>query len=80
MQGWWRYVRKPHYTADILMALSWGLICGFDNVLPYFYVTFFVVMIPHRARRDIARCKKKYGKDWDRYTKDVPHLLIPKVF
>ena len=80
IDGWWRFVRKPHYTADILMALSWGLICGFDNVLPYFYVTFFVVMILHRARRDIARCKRKYGKDWDRYTKEVPHLLIPKVF
>ena len=80
IDGWWRYVRKPHYTADILMALSWGLICGFDNILPYFYVTFFVVMILHRARRDIARCKRKYGKDWDRYTKEVPHLLIPKVF
>ncbi len=80
IDGWWRYVRKPHYTADILMALSWGLICGFENVLPYFYVTFFVIMILHRARRDIARCKKKYGKDWDRYTKEVPHLLIPKVF
>ena len=80
IDGWWRFVRKPHYTADILMALSWGLICGFDNVLPYFYVTFFVIMILHRARRDIARCKKKYGKDWDRYTKEVPHLLIPKVF
>ena len=79
VDGWWRYARKPHYTADVLMALSWGLICGFDSVLPYFYVMFFVVMILHRAGRDIARCRKKYGNDWDRYCKEVPYLFIPKV-
>jgi len=80
VDGWWRYARKIHYTADILMALSWGLICGFDHFLPYLYVTFFVVMIVHRAGRDIARCKKKYGADWDRYCEEVPYLFIPYVF
>ncbi|MGB5348728.1 MAG: hypothetical protein WBN10_03970, partial [Polyangiales bacterium] len=80
VDGWWRYARKIHYTADILMALSWGLICGFDHFLPYLYVTFFVVMILHRAGRDIRRCKKKYGADWDRYCEEVPYLFIPYVF
>ncbi len=80
VDGWWAYARKIHYTADILMALSWGLICGFDHFLPYLYVTFFVIMILHRAGRDIARCKKKYGKDWDRYCEEVPYLFIPYVF
>ena len=79
VDGWWRYARKIRYTADALMALSWGLICGFDSFLPYFYVMFFVVMILHRAHRDIARCKRKYGADWDRYTKEVPYLFVPKV-
>ncbi len=80
IDGWWAHARKIHYTADILMALSWGLICGFDHFLPYLYVTFFTVMILHRAGRDIARCKKKYGKDWDRYCEEVPYLFIPYVF
>lgn len=80
VDGWWRYARKIHYTADVLMALSWGLICGFDHFLPYMYVTFFVVMILHRAGRDIARCKRKYGDDWDRYCEEVPYLFIPYVF
>ncbi len=80
VDGWWRYARKIHYTADILMALSWGLICGFDRFLPYLYVTFFVFMILHRAGRDISRCKKKYGADWDRYCDEVPYLFIPYVF
>ena len=80
VDGWWRYARKPHYTADALMALSWGLICGFDHFLPYFYAVFFVVMILHRAQRDVARCRKKYGADWDRYREEVPYLLVPKLF
>jgi delta24(24(1))-sterol reductase len=80
VDGWWRYARKIHYTADIAMALSWGLICGFEHFLPYLYVTFFVVMILHRAGRDIARCKKKYGEDWDRYCDEVPYLFIPYLF
>jgi delta24(24(1))-sterol reductase len=80
VDGWWRYARKIHYTADILMALSWGLICGFEHFLPYLYVSFFVVMILHRASRDIRRCRKKYGADWDRYCEEVPYLFIPYVF
>jgi len=80
IDGWWRYARKIHYAADIVMALSWGLICGFRNFLPYLYVIFFVLMIAHRTRRDITRCKRKYGKDWDRYCKKVPWLFIPFVF
>src|SRR5690606_18669728 len=61
VDGWWRYARKIHYTADVVMALSWGLICGFDHFLPYLYVSFFVMMIAHRARRDVQRCRAKYG-------------------
>ena len=60
--------------------VSWGLICGFDHFLPYFYAVFFVVMILHRAQRDVARCRKKYGADWDRYREEVPYLLVPKLF
>jgi delta24(24(1))-sterol reductase len=80
VDGWWRFARKIHYTADLLMALSWGLICGFTHFLPYFYVTFFAVMITHRAIRDTRRCKRKYGDDWDRYTRRVPSVFVPYVF
>jgi delta24(24(1))-sterol reductase len=80
VDGWWRYARKIHYTADVGMALSWGLICGFSNFLPYFYVSFFLPMILHRTARDIARCRRKYGPDWDRYTAEVKYLFIPGVF
>lgn len=51
----WRYSRKIHYLADIGMALSWGLCCGFDAFLPYFYVCFFAGFLSTRVNRDNTR-------------------------
>lgn len=36
-----------------------------------------MVMIIHRAQRDIARCHRKYGEAWTQYEKEVPYLFIP---
>jgi delta24(24(1))-sterol reductase len=77
VDGWWAYARKIHYTADILMALSWGLSCGFGGALPYLYPAFFFVMIMHRAVRDERRCRAKYGSDWERYRQLVPGRFLP---
>src|SRR5262249_53636430 len=79
VDGWYRYARKIHYTADTVMALSWGLICGFRHFLPYFYVVFFPLMITHRYLRDRARMRAKYGEDFDAYCKRVPYVFIPGV-
>ena len=79
IDGFWAYARKIHYAADIVMASCWALACGFDGILPYLYPCFFFVMIMHRASRDEARCKEKYGEDWDRYTSIVKYRFIPFV-
>jgi len=71
VDGWYRYARKIHYTADLVMALLWGLITGFDSLLPYFYVSFFIFVLTHRVSRDMERCGKKYGADWDKYCETV---------
>lgn len=34
-------------------------------------------MIAHRASRDIARCRRKYGDAWLEYERRVPYLFIP---
>ena len=36
-----------------------------------------MVMIIHRAHRDIAKCRRKYGDAWNQYEKEVPYLFIP---
>ncbi|KAL9645028.1 hypothetical protein ABK040_004521 [Willaertia magna] len=80
IDGWWAYARKIHYTCDIVMSLLWGLICGFDSFIPYFYFFFFLGMIIHRAHRDMERCRRKYKKDWDIYCSKVPYVFIPYVY
>ena len=79
IDGWWKYARKIHYSADFVMALIWGLSCGFEGVLPYFYPVFFFGMIAHRYQRDKHRCERKYKKDWEKYTKIVKYSFIPGV-
>ena len=80
IDGWWAYARKIHYTGDVVMALTWALACGFTGVLPYFYPVFFIGMILHRAQRDEARCREKYGEDWDRYLSIVKYRFISFIF
>ena len=78
--GWWGVARKIHYTADLFMALSWGLITGFDSLIPYFYVIFFTTVLIHRVGRDHVHCKEKYGADFEEYCRQVPYIFIPFIF
>lgn len=77
VDGWYAFARKMQYTGDIMMALSWGLACGFASPLPYFYAFFFTSMIVHRQMRDEERCSEKYGEYWKIYTKKVPNVFLP---
>ncbi len=78
--GWWGLARHVHYVTEILLALAWTLPAGFDNYLPYFYVTFLTILLTHRSFRDEARCAAKYGADWDAYKKKVPWRIVPGIF
>ena len=80
ISGWWGICRHPNYVGDLVMALSWSLPCGFNHFLPYFYVTYFAVLLIHRQLRDEHHCKQKYGKDWDKFCQVVKWRLIPGIY
>ncbi|KAL6691355.1 ergosterol biosynthesis ERG4/ERG24 [Trichoderma pleuroticola] len=79
VDGWFAIIRKPNYVPDMFFSMAWGLITGFKSPFPWFYFAFFMVMIIHRTRRDIIRCRRKYGEAWARYEKQVPYIFIPYV-
>ncbi|XP_043399526.1 delta(14)-sterol reductase LBR isoform X3 [Chelonia mydas] len=78
--GWWGLVRHPNYLGDIIMALAWSLPCGFNHILPYFYMIYFTCLLIHREARDEHQCKKKYGLAWERYCQRVPYRIFPYIY
>lgn len=55
-------------------AKGWGI------PVTYFFMVYFAVLLVHRERRDEEKCRKKYGKDWDRYCEKVPSRIVPGVY
>ncbi|XP_068009663.1 delta(14)-sterol reductase LBR [Melanerpes formicivorus] len=78
--GWWGFVRHPNYLGDIIMALAWSLPCGFNHILPYFYVIYFICLLVHREARDEHHCKQKYGLAWEKYCQRVPYRIFPYIY
>lgn len=78
--GFWRFARKPNYTADWIQACTWGLTAGFNTIITMWYPIFFLAVLIHRCERDFAKCARKYGDDWDEYCKTVKWKFIPGIY
>jgi len=78
--GWWGVARHSNYLGDLTMGLAWCLTTGPSNVLPYFYIIYFVILLVHRERRDHEHCARKYGADWKAYESKVPWRIVPGVY
>jgi hypothetical protein len=80
VSGWWGAARHVNYLGDLMMGLAWCLLCGFDHLLPYFYIIYFTILLVHRERRDHAGCAQRYGADWDAYCARVRYRILPGVY
>ncbi|XP_062857297.1 delta(14)-sterol reductase LBR [Trichomycterus rosablanca] len=78
--GLWGFVRHPNYLGDIIMAVAWSLSCGFNHVIPYFYLFYLILLLVHREARDEHQCRKKYGSAWEEYCKTVPYRIFPGIY
>ena len=74
--GWWGLSRHFHYVPEIAAAFLWTLPNLFSRPAAYFYVVFLTLLLTDRAFRDDARCKAKYGADWDKYCQLVPYRMV----
>lgn len=63
-----------------MLSLSWCLCCGFDHLLPFFYIAFMTALLVHRVARDDLRCRQKYGKVWDKYCSIVRWKICPGFY
>ena len=68
------------HFGEIIGALCWSLPALAGGFIPYFYVFYLTLLLIHRAKRDDVRCRLKYGKYWEEYTRQVPYKILPGVF
>lgn len=72
--------RKVNYTADLVIALVFGLTAGRWALVPFMYLLYLTLLLIHRQYRDDEWCHGKYGAAWVKYRKAVPYRLIPYVY
>ncbi|TKA30996.1 Delta(14)-sterol reductase [Salinomyces thailandicus] len=46
----------------------------------YFFMLYFAVLLIHREMRDEEKCRRKYGKDWERYCDKVRWRIVPGIY
>ncbi|KKY13932.1 putative c-14 sterol reductase [Phaeomoniella chlamydospora] len=67
-------------TGEVSRVVEQGPARGWGMIATYFYILYFAVLLIHREGRDEEKCKKKYGKDWDRYTSIVRSRIVPGIY
>lgn len=78
--GYWGISSHFHYIPELGLAFCWCTTAMFQNLLPYLYFIFLLILLTHRSIRDDNKCSNKYGKYWLEYRKLVPHKIVPYVF
>ena len=43
ISGFWGISRHSNYLGDIILSLCFCIACGFDSIIPYFYVIYIIM-------------------------------------
>ena len=80
--GYWGVARHFHYAFELVAAWSWCLLANpvVNGAPALLYAVFLTWLLSDRAKRDEAKCMRKYGKDYERYRELVPFLILPGVY
>ncbi|EXJ95921.1 delta14-sterol reductase [Capronia coronata CBS 617.96] len=67
-------------TGAVTREVVQGRARGWGMIFTYFYIVYFGVLLVHREMRDEEKCRKKYGKDWERYCQRVKWRILPGIY
>lgn len=67
-------------TGAVHTDIQQGDARGWGMIFTYFYCLYFLILLVHRERRDEEKCRRKYGKDWDRYCEIVRWRIFPGIY
>jgi len=67
-------------TGNVTTQVEQGEARGWGMIFTYFYIVYFGVLLVHRSLRDEEKCRRKYGKDWEKYCNIVKWRIIPGIY
>lgn len=73
-------VKQQQQTSSTTSRVEQGPARGWGMLFTYFYIIYFGILLAHRERRDEEKCRRKYGRDWDRYCEKVRSRIIPGIY
>lgn len=76
--GFFRYVRHPHYSSVLIIGL--GLALFFYSLLALAIALFAFPLMAISVIDEEKRLIKKYGKEYEEYMRRVRWRLIPGIF
>ncbi|KAL9649202.1 hypothetical protein ABK040_004223 [Willaertia magna] len=79
-EGCWLICRHLDFTSELIMFYSWGLICGFHSLIPYFIAFIKTLYFIYKDRTEYVDNVQKYGDDWIKYCRLVPYSMVPYIY
>jgi len=76
--GIFKHLRHPHYTS--LLIIGYGLALFFYSIAAVIIATIAVPLMIWSIVDEEKKLVKQYGKKYEQYMKEVPWMLIPKLF
>ncbi|KAH8316248.1 hypothetical protein KR067_002909 [Drosophila pandora] len=81
LAGTWGWVRQPNYLGDILALLALAAPLALRPAWPPLLgLSLIVLLLLHRATRANARNQARYHSSWHRYSSQVRHYILPRIY